>query len=212
MSERPSSCGYSWTYSVKERTTEPHLCWLGLSLHRASGWVSKSGEKNQENESGRLTATCAKQTPGSLFRNYQEFQDSDSKALKQERGSWSTQWCVIVTCPWMKAALIMEQIQGDSVMGKQLLFPGKGRDWKPQERWKGAIQEEKAEEFSETHLKVTGLVNKPTNSCYHKPVVRTYCKTQGALPRALWWLKGREIKKIGEIYIHLADSLCCMVG
>ena len=70
----------------------------------------------------------------------------------------------------VKAALIMEQIQSDSVMGKQLRFPGKGGDWKPQERWKGAIQEEKAEEFSETDLKVIELVNKPTNSCYHKPV------------------------------------------
>ena len=33
-----------------------------------------------------------------------------------------------------------------------------------------AQKQGKAEEFSETDLKVMELVNKPTNSCYHKPV------------------------------------------
>ena len=55
------------------------------------------------------------------------------QGLKPRKGLF--EHTVVCDCHMpVKAALIMEQIQGDSVMGKQFWFPGKGGDWKPQER------------------------------------------------------------------------------
>lgn len=84
----------------------------------------------------------------------------------------------------------------------------------PKKDKKGAIQEEKTEEFSETDLKVMELVNKRTIHAITNQCVRTDCKPRELYPGLCGDLKGREIQKnMGYIYIHthLADSLCCMV-
>ena len=40
---------------------------------------------------------------------------------------------------------------------------------------------------------------------------RTYCTAQRTLLSALWWLKWEGNPKRGEIYIQIANSLCCTV-
>ena len=110
---------------------ESHPHRSGFPLHRVLGRASESGERNHESEPGWLMAMCHGQdrlhslrnpvqnkNPGSLFRNYSEFQYSDSRAVNQEGGS--SEHMAICTCHTpMKPALIMEQIQNDRVMGKQ---------------------------------------------------------------------------------------------
>ena len=41
--------------------------------------------------------------------------------------------------------------------------------------------------------------------------MRTYCRAQGILSMLCGDLSWKEFQKGGDMYIHIADSLCCTV-